>query len=100
MTDCPTPGKQVYGSIGEAVAASEVIAVIHGHALYPYGDCPCGCWHLTSTPRTSDQYAAMAATDEGTAALLELDRIHRTTDGAPRSHQHRQRPGKRKGTRR
>lgn len=78
MAACTAPGKQAFATITEAVRAAELFAEGHGRLLWPYQDCPCRNWHLTSRPRSSSDLAALAATAEGTAALLELHRIQAT----------------------
>jgi hypothetical protein len=94
---CPRPDKQAYPTITRAVAFAEIIAEQHARALYPY-ECRPGChlWHLTSSPRSSAALARIAATDEGTWALLELDRIRRTVIGVPKPGRRRRGNGERR----
>jgi hypothetical protein len=52
LVPCPRPDKVPYETRrhAEVVANNELIA--NGKELYPYDEvCPCGSWHLTSTPR-------------------------------------------------
>ncbi|HEY1668526.1 MAG TPA: hypothetical protein VGG54_22775 [Trebonia sp.] len=96
---CPTPAKGAYPDITSAVTGAEIIAEHHPRPLHPYECKPgCGLWHLTSQPRTGAAIGRLAATDDGTWALLELDRIRRTVIGVPKPGQRRRGNGERRPT--
>lgn len=91
---CPTPDKLAYATLTVAVAGAAESADLFSALLWPYQCRLCRAWHLTRQRRSDADLAALAATDEGTAALLELDRIHRTALDA-RLPLHRDQPRRR-----
>jgi hypothetical protein len=67
---CPTPAKRPFQDPVQAVAALRE-SPHYGKPGRPY-HCACGQWHITSKPLRSSDAIRLAATDEGTAALLLL----------------------------
>lgn len=47
---CPITGKHSYSTQEWAIKAALHASRIRGVALRPYGDCPCGEWHITKNP--------------------------------------------------
>lgn len=79
---CTTPAKVRYPGLAAAMDGVRRVLALHGKVQVPY-QCPCGDWHLTSKHQ-SRHFARLAATDEGTAALLELCRLAALAETGPR----------------
>lgn len=81
ITRCRLSGKLPYPDVASALTAAEQVADLYGSIQYPYSGCRCRNWHLTSLPPSAEWLTRMASTDDGTAVLLELNRIHATATG-------------------